>query len=80
MDLGAEKTIGRVWISEGWGRIRRFELQVQEDGRWRTIHAGTTIGVDYSAKFKPVKSRHVRLNVLEASDVPTIWEMGLYDE
>jgi len=79
VDLGEPKTIGRLWVNEAtWDRVRRFELQVEEDGRWRTIHAGTTIGADYSARFEPVTARHVRLDILEATDVPTIWEVQLF--
>ncbi len=58
--------------------MRRFELQVQKDGRWHTIHRGTTIGANFTAKFEPVKAQHVRLNILKATDVPTIWEVQLF--
>ena len=79
IDLGKEKTIGRLEVDEAtWDRVRRFELQVQKDGRWETIHAGTTLGADFSAEFAPVAARHVRLNILEATDVPTIWEVRLF--
>jgi alpha-L-fucosidase len=81
VDLGEVKRIGRLWVNEAtWDRIRRFELQIQKDGRWRTIHSGTTIGADFTARFEPVSARHVRLNILEATDVPTIWEVHLFEE
>ena len=63
-----------------WDRVRRFELQIQKDGRWQTIHSGTTIGADFTAKFDSVTARHVRLNILEATDVPTIWEVQLFEQ
>lgn len=50
------------------------------DGQWRTIYFGTTIGADFIAKFEPVTARYVRLNILEATDVPTIWEVQLFEE
>jgi alpha-L-fucosidase len=77
-DLGAEKTFNRVWISEAYDRVRKFELQVKTEDAWRTIHTGTTLGRDYSADFEPVTAQHVRLNILEATDVPTIWEFQLF--
>ena len=80
IDLGETKHFAKVTISEGWDRIRKFELQIKKDGRWQTIHKGTTIGADYRATFDPVTARHVKLNILEATDAPTIWEVGLFDE
>jgi hypothetical protein len=32
----------------------------------------------FSTTVKPVTAQHVRLNILEAIDVPTIWEVQLY--
>ena len=81
VDLGEVKTIGRLCVNEAtWDRIRRFELQIQTDDQWQTIHTGTTIGADFTAKFAPISAQHVRLNILEATDVPTIWEVQLFEE
>ena len=78
VDLGAPRTFSRLRVHEGtWDRVRRFELQIRRSGGWQTIHTGTTIGADYSASFEPVTAQHVRLNLVEASDVPTIWEVQL---
>jgi len=68
-----------VSISEGWDRIRKFELQIKENNKWKTILKGTTVGADYQADFNPTTAQHVRLNIIEATDAPTIWEMGLYE-
>ncbi len=80
IDLGEAKRFSKVSIREYWDVTTKFELQIKKDGQWQTIHTGTTIGIDYWAAFKPVKAQYVRLNILEATDVPSIWEMGLYDE
>jgi hypothetical protein len=80
VDLGKPKTFRRVRINEGWDRVRKFELQIQKDDTWRTIRKGTTIGRNYSADFEPVTAQHVRLNILEATDVPTIWEVQLFEK
>jgi len=80
VDLGEPKTFRRVWISEGWDRVRKFELQVKKDDVWKTIYTGATLGADFSAEFEPVTAQHVRLNVLEATDVPTIWEVQLFEK
>jgi len=90
IDLGEAKRFSKVSIWEHWGNrsrlggfsgnTKKFELQIEKDGQWQTIYSGTTIGIDYWASFKPVKARQVRLNIIKATDVPSIWEMGLYDE
>jgi len=79
VDLGEPKTFGRLGISEAYDRVRRFELEVEKDGRWQTVYRGTTVGEDFSAEFKPVTARHVRLNIIEATHVPTIWEFQLFE-
>jgi hypothetical protein len=81
VDLGETTTIGRLRVNEAtWDRVQRFELQIQKDGQWQTIHSGTTMGADYSASFEPVAAQHVRLNILEATNVPTIWEVQLFEK
>lgn len=78
VDLGEEKTFNRVLILENpWNRVRRFQLQYRDGEAWRTFHEGTTLG-EFHLSFEPIKARHVRLNVLEATDVPTIWEVALF--
>jgi len=78
VDLGKEETFDRVFISEGWDRVRRFELQMKKGDSWKTFFKGTTIGENFSATFPPVTVRRVRLNMPEAIDVPTIWEFQLF--
>ena len=77
VDLGQVKTFDTVVISEGWDRIRKFQLQCESDGGWKTILEGTLIGSDYERKFEPVTARHVRLDILESTDGPTLWEFQL---
>ena len=78
VDLGRPTTIDRVTILEAYGRTRQFELEVKDGGDWRTCLKGTKIGESYSKQFHPVTAQIVRLNILEATDVPTIWEFQLF--
>ncbi len=80
VDLGKQTTFNQVRIREYAHHIQKFELQIKNDGQWVTIHKGTTIGANYSATFKPVAAQHVRLNILEATNVPTIYEVELFKE
>jgi alpha-L-fucosidase len=78
VDLGEPKTFDRAAISEPYGRVKEFELQIQADGEWKTFHRGTTIGDDLNIKFTPVTARHVRLTLLKTTEGPSIWEFQLF--
>jgi alpha-L-fucosidase len=78
VDLGKPTTFNHAFISEDFDRVQQFELQYKEGGQWRTITEGTKIGRKLKLEFSPVTARHVRLNILKASDGPTIWEFQLF--
>ena len=77
VDLGEPLTFGRVAMSEAFDRVRQFQLQYRDGQTWRTFLQGTRIGEQYSRKFDPVTAQHVRLNILEATDGPTLGEFQL---
>jgi alpha-L-fucosidase len=78
VDLGKPTTFNCVKISEAYDRVREFELQCKDANRWKTFVSGTKIGSDYSQQIEPVTARYVRLNILKATDGPTIWEFQLF--
>ncbi len=81
VDLGKPTKIGHVMIDEReWNRVRKFELQIKSDDTWKTIHEGTKIGANYNKSFTTIDAQHVRLNMLESTDGPTIWEFQLFDK
>lgn len=68
VDLGEEKEIGRVWISEiEWPETREFTIEIRQGDNWKEVAKGTTIGPDKDITFAPVKARHVRVHVLKAA-------------
>lgn len=69
--------VSSLEISEGWDRVRAFELQCRDGSDWKTIFKGTTIGEDFKQKFEPVTSSAFRLNIKDTIDGPTIWEIKL---
>jgi alpha-L-fucosidase len=77
VDLGKPMTFSRVTINEAYDRIRRFEMQYKDGETWKTFLKGARIGKEYSETFEPATARHVRLNILEATEGPTIWEFQL---
>jgi len=78
VDLGAERTFARAFISEPYGRVQEYELQVQKDGAWQTFHRGTTIGENCAITFAPATGQRVRLNLLKTTEGPSIWEFQLF--
>lgn len=59
-------------VREHYERIRKFELQVRTDGTWQTVATGTTVGRDFEQRFERVTARGIRLNILDATEGPSI--------
>lgn len=79
VDLGLEQTFCEAYISEAFpNRVQSFELQRQVGSQWETFYRGKTIGADQQVRFKPVRAQKVRLNVLDSTVGPTIWEFQLF--
>jgi alpha-L-fucosidase len=78
VDLGQPTTFNRARISEEFDRVQEFELQYKAGNEWTTFAQGTSIGSAYSSVFEPVTARYVRLNILKATEGPTIWEFRLF--
>jgi alpha-L-fucosidase len=77
VDLGKAKAIGKVRIDEVYGRVTRFEFQCRDGAGWRTIFTGQQIGEHFERTFGPATAREFRLNILDATDGPTIAEIEL---
>ena len=77
VDLGKPSTFDCVEMSEEYDRIRKFELQYKNGTQWKTFARGGRIRSNYSTRFEPVKARYVRLNILDATEGPTIYEFHL---
>ena len=80
VDLGKAETFSRARIDEwdGGFRVQSFELQAKSGEEWKTFCKGTKIGANWEQKFEPVTARVVRLNILSATDGPTINEFELF--
>ena len=79
-DLGQPKMIENVRIQEAAGytdRVTKFEFQYRDGGEWKTIFCGTQIGAKFQKRFEPVKAQEFRLNILDATEGPTIAEIEL---
>ena len=81
VDLGQAATVtGRRLSDAPYGRIRKFDIEVEVGNAWKRVANGTTIGGAGRVDFDPVTARRVRLNIREASDTPTIAEMTVVGE
>lgn len=59
-------------------RVQRFAIDAHVGGAWRTVAEGETIGPRRLFRIEPVRTRQVRLRVLEALAVPCIAEFAIY--
>jgi alpha-L-fucosidase len=81
VNLGKPATFTRVVIDEACpGRVQGFELQYKDGDNWKTFHKGKTIGTKFSVIFDPVTAQYVRLNILDATEGPTIAEFQLFSK
>ncbi len=75
IDLGKPVILEGVRIDEEFaGRVEKFELQYREGTEWKTIFSGEKLG-RFRRKFPPVTAQHLRLNILQANEGPTIAEI-----
>jgi alpha-L-fucosidase len=81
LDLGKPVTFSRAVIKQAYpelGRVRKFAIEYFADGQWKACHEGGRLGAKLNAQFAPVTAQRVRLNILEATDGPTIYEFHLF--
>ncbi|HBO43725.1 MAG TPA: hypothetical protein DD670_07290, partial [Planctomycetaceae bacterium] len=81
VDLGKAVSFDRALILEAYPeleRIRAFGIEYLHEGEWKPAYEGRRIGAELEVSFPPVTARHVRLNVVEATDGPTISVFELF--
>ncbi|GMU83967.1 MAG: hypothetical protein AMXMBFR47_38370 [Planctomycetota bacterium] len=78
VDLGSPQLIGRVVLREEYGRrVQKFELRYQDGNDWKTFASAGEIGPELRMTVGPVTARIVRLNILSATEGPTLSEFEL---
>ena len=78
MDLGEPTLVGRAIVKElAFPRTQEFAIEYQDGADWKSVVTGTTIAGDKTYDFTPVKAQIFRLNILKASEVPTIDEFRI---
>jgi len=80
VDLGVPKPINHAVVEElQYPRTRQFAIEYKEGDTWKPVVTGTTIAGNKSFDFPEITAQHVRLNILQAIDVPTIEEFQLQE-
>lgn len=78
VDLGEPAWVGRaVILQRQYPRIRSYRVEAEVEGQWTTLVEGGALDGFTALEFPAVLTRRVRLNVLDASDVPTVEEFRL---
>lgn len=81
IDFPAEITFSSIEIEEAMSdhssRVLKFELQQKTASCSTSFHSGGGLGAHFKANFEPVTTTAMRLNILDASEGPTISEIRL---
>ena len=80
VELAQPSTISRLIIQELDPRLTQYQLQyrLNTNEEWRVAYAGTRAGTRFTTTFPVVQARFVRLNILDSSQAPTLWEFQVF--
>lgn len=79
VDFGKEVLVGRAFVREvSHPRVEQYAVEYFDVDAWKILAEGNAIAGEKLVPFTPVIARRFRLNILKASDVPTIDEFTLY--
>ncbi|MBK6931785.1 MAG: discoidin domain-containing protein [Saprospirales bacterium] len=81
LDLRRKKQFNTIvlqeYLPEGQ-RVGAFRVDVWQNGDWREIARGTTIGHKKIVRFDPVKARKIRISVLETRAKALLSEVQVF--
>ncbi len=81
IDLGEPKNVHYVVLQEYirlGQRIKAFVVEGLENGDWKPIGTGTTIGHKRILPVSPVETQHLRVRITESKACPVISNMEVY--
>lgn len=80
IDLRQPRSIDAVIINEAINsHISKFAIEYKKGDVWVMIGEGTKIGQELATKFKKVTTQFVRLNILEATTAPALFEVDVHE-
>jgi alpha-L-fucosidase len=80
-ELPGQKTFDVLLLQENirvGQRVEKFVLEYEDNGQWKKIADGTTIGYKRLLRFQPVTAHKVRLRIESSRLNPAIAEFGLF--
>jgi hypothetical protein len=78
--MGKPVRVSRVDIIEGYfSRVKRYDLQVKDDGTWKTVAAGATIPGRVTISLDTVTTQFIRMNIIESNGAPGIEEIMIVE-
>ena len=77
LDFGEEYSVSAISLTENNENIRKFVVEYKNGNDWNTLLEGTKMGKQL-LPFKSVKTRYVRLIILDCTKEPAIKEMQLF--
>lgn len=83
LDLGSPVFFDVIEIEEAiaYGqRVEAYRVEVETNGVFNAVHAGTTIGHKRLARIEGATTRRVRLVIEVSRAAPAIRRLGLYDD
>lgn len=80
VELPQLSAISRLAIKELDPRLTRYQLQYRTTAAedWKVAYEGIQAGTDFKATFPPVQARFVRLNILDSTRPPSLWEFQAF--
>lgn len=81
LDFQREIIISTLRIKQYESRIQKFQIEIPDDKNgWRAIQTGATIDGRGEISLPPTKASKLRLNILDASEAPSIYEIKVLGE
>jgi alpha-L-fucosidase len=81
LDLGAAKTVRYVLLQEYiklGQRVKQFTVEIEQNGSWKKVAEGTTIGYKRILKLDPVETNKVRITITDSRACPLISNVAVY--
>ncbi len=72
-----ERIVMQEFIALGQ-RVERWSVEADQDGAWKVVAEGTTIGRKRIVRCGPLTASRVRVNILGARACPTLASIGIF--
>lgn len=82
IDFGKETTFNRLLLQEHIAlgqRVHAFTFEVEEDGKYKEVVSGTTIGYKRILRFDDINGSKARITVKTAAPCLTLSNLGIYN-